>query len=171
MLKFLSRLWRHVYSGPMRARKVFSAATLQNLHTIITEGEAEHRAEVRLIIEAAMPLRKVWRGMPSRQRAIDLFGTYRVWDSEENNGVLLYVNLADRTLELVCDRAAARAITADEWQRICADMLAAYRAGQFEQGTAEGLRAIHRELREFFPAHADAPRSEDAGQPDAPIML
>ena len=171
MLKFLSRWWRHVFSGSMRARKAFNAAALQNLHTIITEGERQHRAEVRLIIEAAMPLRKVWRGLSSRQRAIDLFGSCRVWDSEENNGVLLYLNLADRTLELVCDRAAARAITDDEWQKICADMLAAYRAGKFEQGTADGLRAIHRELSEFFPAQPDTPRLEGEGQPDAPLML
>lgn len=173
MAATIRRLFKHWFTGPREASRAFPLDALERLQQIIAEGEQTHRAEVRLIIEAAMPLRKVWRGMSTRQRAIDLFGSYRVWDTEENNGVLLYLNLADHKLELVTDRAAARAVTNDEWQAICTPMLAAFRQGAYEDGTAEGLRAIHRELHEVFPIGAEA-RGEgkaDGGQCDAPVML
>jgi len=168
----IQRLFKHWFTGPREAARAFPLDALERLQQIITEGEQTHRAEVRLIIEAAMPLRKVWRGMSTRQRAIDLFGSYRVWDTEENNGVLLYLNLAEHQLELVTDRAAARAVTHEDWQKICDPMLAAFRQGAYEEGTAQGLRAIHRELHEVFPAQADQDGgTKDGGQCDAPVML
>lgn len=164
----IRRTARHVFMGPVMERHHFGRDVQDRLHQAITAGEATHAANVRLIIEAAMPLRKIWRGMSTRQRAVDLFGTFRVWDTEDNNGVLLYLNLADRKLELVCDRAAARAITDPEWQVICNAMLTHLRAGAFEQGLAEGLAAIHHELAEAFPKQTDTPdRSDD----DAPVVI
>jgi len=168
MLALFKRLSRHLFIGPVMLRRYFDHAMQERLHQVITAGEATHGANVRLIIEAAMPLRKLWRGMSTRQRAVDLFGTFRVWDTEDNNGVLLYLNLADRKLELVCDRAAVRAITDPEWQAICDAMLAHLRAGAFERGLTEGLAAIHRELAEAFPKQAGTP---DRSADDAPVML
>lgn len=171
MMTRLRRLWRHVFIGPVMVRQAFPDAVLDRLQQVIAEGDVLHRSTVRLIVEAAMPLRKVWRGLSTRQRAVDLFGSFRVWDTEENNGVLLYVNLADRKLELVCDRAAARAVTQVEWQAICATILAAFARGTYEQGVTDGLRVIHRELAEYFPASAAAVAAGSDPSDDRPVVL
>jgi uncharacterized membrane protein len=162
-----SRVFRHAITTQALARRYFPAEARERLQEAITRGEAKHRAEVRLIIEAAMPLRKVWRGMSTRQRALDLFGTFRVWDTEENNGVLLYLNMADRKAELIADRAAAKAITDAEWQAICTTMLTWFKRGAHEQGAGNAINAIHVELTEAFPANGQTENT----QPDAPVML
>ena len=162
-----SRLLKHAFTTQAQARRVFPVPAQERLRQAIAEGEARHRGELRLIIEAAMPLRKVWRGVGTRQRALDLFGTYRVWDTEENNGVLLYLNLAERSAELIADRSAARAITDPEWHAICSPMLDAFRRGEFEQGALAAIQSIHNELTEAFPSNQAAVNT----QPDEPLML
>lgn len=170
-MHFLKRLVRHAFAGKAVLRRTLPPEALLRLQQVIAEGDVLHRARIRLIVETAMPLRKLRRGMSTRQRAIDLFGSWRVWDTEENNGVLLYLCLAERKLELVCDRAAVRAITDDEWQVICNTMLDAFRAGRYEPGLTEGLRAMHRELAEYFPATAEAIAAGVDAADDAPLTL
>lgn len=162
-----SRLLKHASTTERAASRIFPGPVQERLQHAITEGESGHRGEIMLIIEAAMPLRKIWRGVSTRQRALDLFGTYRVWDTEENNGVLLYFNIAERSAELIADRAAARAITDPEWNAICSPMLAAFKRGEFEQGALAAIQSIHDELTEAFPAD----RADVNTQPDAPLML
>jgi len=114
-----------------------------------------------------MPLRKVWRGLSSRRRALDLFGTFRVWDTEDNNGVLLYVNLADRMVEIVADRASARVVGDERWHQICGALRKAFWQGDYERGTLEAIDEIHAELtRHFAIEHV-----HHAVPADAPTML
>ena len=167
MAHFLARLARHAFSTHRTTRRAYSTTILARLQKAITQGEAHHSGEVHLIVEGAMPLRKVWRRLPSRQRALDLFGTFRIWDTEFNNGVLLYINLADRKVELIADRAAARAVPKERWQEICEGLRKTLRDGQYESGTSDALRLIQSELRAAFPAEH---RAENA-VPDAPIVL
>lgn len=163
-----SRAWRHFATTQRESQKLFSPEIMERLQAVIAEGEATHRGEVRLIIESSLPFRKIRRGMTTRQRALDLFGTFRVWDTEENNGVLLYINIADHKLEVIADRAAARGIGDPHWQSVCSLAQQAFKAGDFERGVAEALTAIHRALATVFPADA---RSAENELPDAPVMM
>jgi uncharacterized membrane protein len=149
------------------ARRHFPKQGLHALQDAISSGEVHHRGEVRLIIEAAMPLRKVARGMSARQRALDLFGTFRVWDTEDNNGVLLYLNLADRKVELIADRAAARAIEPAVWHHICKQLREGARRGDFVPATQKAIEAIHEQLTAAFPSNG----THDNALPDEPVML
>ncbi len=163
------RTLRHLVTTRRATQRRFPEALLRRFQAAITAGETTHRGEVRLIVEAAMPLRKVRRGMSTRQRALDLFGTFRVWDTEENNGVLLYVNVCDRRIEIVADRAAARAIGDEHWQSVCARAGAAFREERFEAGVDAALEAISGALAIAFPpAAAVAARHELS---DRPIVI
>ncbi len=164
-----SRAFRHLSAGQRGTHKLFSAEIMQRLQEVIATGEGTHRGEVRLIVESALPLRKVRRGMTTRQRALDLFGTFRVWDTEENNGVLLYINLADRKVEVIADRAAARRIGDPYWQTVCGVAQAAFRQDAFEQGVRDALESIHRALAIAFPADGDGSRRNELS--DAPVSL
>ena len=164
-----SRLSRHLVASQRGTHRMFSEATMQRLQQVIADGEATHRGEVRLIIESSLPLRKVRRGMSTRQRALDLFGTFRVWDTEENNGVLLYINVADRRMEIVADRAASRCIGDAHWQAVCGVAQAEFKNGDFERGLGEAIAAIHGALTVAFPAQAGAPRKNEL--PDTPVVI
>ena len=164
-----SRMARHFMARRHGAHALFSEAAMTRLQDVIAAGEATHRGEVRLIVESALPLRKVRRGMSTRQRALDLFGTLRVWDTEENNGVLLYVNVADRRLEIIADRAASRRIGDPHWQTICGTAQQSFRTGAFEKGAADALEAIHRALATAFPADAGEARRNELS--DVPVVL
>ena len=162
------RLSRHLLATQRGSHRLFSEETLRKLQAVVTSGEATHRGEVRLIVESALPLRKVRRGMSTRQRALDLFGTFRVWDTEENNGVLLYINIADRKLEVIADRAAAQAVDGAHWQAACDLAMRSFGSGDFERGVTEALQAIHASLASAFPAQAPRRVNE---LPDAPVLL
>ena len=151
------RLLRHATSVNRAGKKLFDKATLLRLQTVISEGEATHRGEVRLIVESAMPLRKVWRGMTARQRALDLFGSFRVWDTDEKTGVLLYINLTDRALEVISDRTASKRTGDQYWLFACQLAQEAFKHGDFERGTIAAIDAIHQALRSTFPIEGRPP--------------
>ncbi len=151
------RTMRHLSSPLRRERALFDQATLLRLQEIITAGEANHRAELRLVVESAMPLRKLRRGTSPRQRALDLFGTLRAWDTEENNGVLLYVNLCDHALEIIADRGATRVAGDQRWLYALGLAHDEFRQGRFEAGLTVALEAMGQALAAGFPARrADA---------------
>lgn len=164
-----SRFFRHLLASQRGAPPLFAADTMARLQRSIADGEARHRGEVRLIVESALPLRKVRRGLGTRQRALDLFGTFRVWDTEENNGVLLYLNLADRRIEIIADRAASRLIGDSHWLAVCSTAQNAFREGRFEEGVAASLASIHQALATAFPADGSTPRRNELS--DAPVAL
>jgi len=167
MAHLLERLIRHAFSTHRTTRRAYPAPMLARLHQAITQGEAHHSGEVHLIVEGSMPLRQILHNSSSRQRALDLFGTFRIWDTEFNNGVLLYINLADRKVELIADRAASRSVPQERWQAICSGLREALRRAQYEAGTMEAIRLIQSELHAVFPAEH---RIENALS-DAPTVL
>ena len=163
----VARVGRHLFSTQRAAHRLFGRDALGRLQDVIADGEQRHRGDVRLIVESALPLRKVMRGMSPRHRALDLFGTYRVWDTEHNNGVLLYLNVADRRVEIVADRAASHAIDDATWRAITERATGSFASGAFEAGTAAALVAIHDAMARAFPADGRPPSRE---LDDAPIL-
>jgi uncharacterized membrane protein len=162
------RRWlRHLSGTRARAGRAFPPATLGALTAAITEGERTHRGQVRLIVEKALPWPVLRAGICGRQRALTLFADHGVWDTEDNCGVLVYVNLADHTVDIVADRGIARKVDAAAWQAICDRMTAGFARGDYHAATLEALARVNDLLRHHFPA--DGAGANEL--PDRPLML
>jgi len=163
----LRRFWRHIVMTPWQAARAFPESALVAIGRRVGEHEKRHRGEVRFVVEAELTTAQLWAGLTSRARAIEVFSGLRVWDTEENTGVLVYVLLADHKVEIVADRGVDAKVGSAEWQSICRAMQEAFRAGRFEEGALEGVTAISLKLEEYFPATA----SNANELPDRPLMI
>jgi uncharacterized membrane protein len=162
-----SRALRHWKTSAAHGRRAFPQETLAAIAAAITAGEQTHRSELRLIVEASMPFDAVWAGVTNRQRALALFAEHGVWDTEDNCGVLIYVNLAERKVDIVADRNVNRKIDAATWQSVCRTMTDGFARGQFHDSTIAAVAQVNELLRQHFPT-GGARRNE---LPDNPIML
>jgi uncharacterized membrane protein len=161
------RFWRHAFTDEKHVARAFSGDAMDRIEKAIESGEATHRGQVGVAIEAALPLQRVIRKVSPRERAIEVFGQLRIWDTEENNGVLLYLLLADHDVEIVADRGIHRKVGEQGWEAICQRMEAAFRDGRFVDGVEAGIREISSLLAEHFPGDA-----RDADEiPNKPILL
>lgn len=163
----LRRVLGHLFCDQLALRRAFSADALERIERAIAEGEARHAAEIRMAIEDSLDLRRLWSDQSPRERALEVFGALRVWDTEGNNGVLIYVELADHAVEIVADRAAARAIPEERWQELAAGLAAAYRRGEYLQGTLESLARLQPLLEAAFPPGGRNPDE----LPNRPVVL
>lgn len=161
------RLFTHLAMPRGRVAKAFSPATLAAIGAAVTRAEANHCGELRFVVEGGMPLNALWRGQTPRQRAVDVFSQLRVWDTEHNNGILIYVQFADRRVEVLADRGIAARVPQAGWDGICRDMEAAFKAGDFRQGVVTAVSAAGDLLAAHFPASA----GEGNELPDAPVLL
>jgi uncharacterized membrane protein len=147
------RLWRllkHRLWDETDVRRVLPAVALDRLQTQVAESEKHHSGEIRLCVEAGLPLSYLWRDAPPRERALAMFGKLRVWDTEHNNGVLIYLLLAEHAIELVADRGLSRTVPSAQWQAIVEGLGDSLRAGRFEEGLAAAISEVDRLLRAQF---------------------
>ena len=163
----LSRQWRHWTTTAAKGRTMFSDESLAAIGAAITAGEQRHRGEVRLIVENSMPSEAIWADMSNRQRAIALFAEYGVWDTEDNCGVLIYVNLAEHKVDIVADRAIGRKIDAATWQQVCGSMTQGFKRGEFKASTLAAIEQVNAMLEQHFPS--TGARANEL--PDHPIVL
>ena len=163
----IKRSLRHLLSTRTEAARVFPPATLEAIAEAITAGEQTHRGEVRLVVEKSLPLSAVWEGVGNRQRALALFADYGIWDTEDNCGVLIYVNLADHKVDIVADRGINRRIDPATWQAICNTMTAGFAQGRFHEATLDAIGQVNALLRQHFPSNGARPNE----LPDKPLML
>ena len=140
---------------------------MRAIEEAIRASEATHHGQIRFAVEAALDVLPLLRNQSARGRAIDVFSLLRVWDTEHNNGVLIYLLLADRDVEIVADRGISSRVGQDEWERICREMEHAFREGRFEEGVLEGIRAVSAHLARYYPGQ-DKRRNE---LPDSPVVL
>jgi uncharacterized membrane protein len=164
----LARLWRHANAGELSVRRRFPAPTLDAIERAIQACEGRHGGEIRFAVEESLSLLDVWRGVTPRQRAIEKFAELGVWDTAHNDGVLIYVLLADRDVEIVADRAAGGgAATQAQWEHCCRVMEQHFREGRFREGALAGIESVAAVL-----AH-QPPGPRDAGNelPDRPAVL
>ncbi len=163
-----SRGLRHGSTGSWHLKRHFPTGTLARIEAAIAACENSHPGEIRFAVEAALPMTAVWRGLTPRERAVDVFARHRVWDTEHNNGVLIYVLIADRDVEIVADRGVGDArVPPDEWTACCRLMEMHFGAGRFEQGALEGISAVAQVLANYPPARADAGNE----LPNQPLLL
>jgi uncharacterized membrane protein len=151
----IKRWFRHVLLPPWLARKTFTPALLSRVEAAVRESERRHRGELCVAVESGLEPESLWRGQTPRERAREVFSLLRVWDTAENSGVLLYINWADRDIEIVADRGISGRVAAGEWEAICQCIERSFRAGRFEAGLLEGIDDITRVLALHFPAVSD----------------
>ena len=167
----IGRLMRHAAATHWRTRLKFSERTLDTVEAAIGEAERTHAGEIRFTIETALPLLNVVSGLTPRARALQVFAQLRVWDTEHNNGVLIYVLIADRSVEIVADRGVAGRVPPAEWEAVCRMMEEHFRAGRFEAGAVAGVIAVGALLARHFPAAAARSSSVGNQLPDRPTLL
>jgi uncharacterized membrane protein len=147
--------------------RAFPGDTLIAIDKAIKASEATHRGELRFVVEGALHIEPLLRGQSARERAIDVFSQLRIWDTDRNNGVLIYLLLADRDVEIVADRGIDAKVAPGEWERICRKMEAAFRQGDYEAGVVGGIQEVTRHMAEHFP-----PTGDDRNElPDNPVVL
>jgi uncharacterized membrane protein len=151
------RLARHLFMPPWAWRRAFPQATLDAIEAAIRASEATHGGEIRFAVENSLPGNLVRRGMSGRERAIEMFSNLRVWDTEDNSGVLIYLLLADHDIEIIADRGIAARVDPAAWDAVAQTMEAAFRQGEFERGALEGIRQISALLAAHFPPSGHNP--------------
>lgn len=163
----LKRIGRHLLGNHSRVRQAFPPKTLAAIEQAIKASEATHAGQIRFVVEGALDGAPLFRDQSARDRAIDVFSQLRIWDTEHNNGVLIYLLLADRDVEIVVDRGIDAKVGAAGWEAICQMMEAAFREGRFEQGVIAGIDAVTQHLALHFPNDGAAPNE----LPDTPVVL
>ncbi len=161
------RFLRHLLSDRWSLRRAFPPAVLRAIRDRIGEQEKRHSGQLRFAVEAALPPVQLWRNQDARSRALELFGQLGVWDTEHNSGVLIYLLLADRRVEIVADRGIHGKVGSAAWETICGEMQRAFAAGRFEPGASSGIAAISDLLAVHFP-----PRAGNRNElPNEPVVL
>jgi uncharacterized membrane protein len=148
----LKRFWRHVVMNPIRVARCFPASALDAIQREVAAQEKRHRGEICFVVEAELTTGQLWRDLDSRARAREVFALQGVWNTEENNGVLVYVLLADRRVEIVADRGIDSKVSAGEWQSICRAMEKLFSEDRYEEGAIAGVRLASELLERHFPA-------------------
>ena len=146
----LTRILKHRWHDETDAARALDSAALTRLEQRVAQAEQRHSGEIRLCVEAGLPLSYLWRGASARQRAVTLFGKLRVWDTEHNNGVLIYLLLAERAIEIVADRGLTRHVPQAQWDGLVQGMRSAFAAGRFEDGLAQAVDAVDKLLSQHF---------------------
>ncbi|MHB1144860.1 MAG: TPM domain-containing protein [Thiobacillus sp.] len=152
------RRWaRHLFMPPWAWRRAFPQSTLDAIEAAVRESETRHSGEIRFAIENGLAPSLAWRGMSGRERAVEMFSNLRVWDTEHNSGVLIYLLLADRDIEIVADRGIAAQVAPAAWEQVAQTMEAAFRQGEFERGALAGIEQISALLEAHFPPSGHNP--------------
>lgn len=165
-MKF-GRVLRHLLSPPWVVRRAFPRHAMRAIEAAVRRSEASHQGEIRFAVEAALDAGPLLRGQTARERAVEAFSALRVWDTEGNNGVLIYLLLADHDVEIVADRGIHARVGQGEWERICREMEQAFRGGRFEQGAIVGIEAAGALLARHFPSQGGGPDE----LPDIPHVM
>ncbi|MEO8858488.1 MAG: TPM domain-containing protein [Burkholderiaceae bacterium] len=172
----LQTFFKHRWLDESDTRRAIAPDALERLRQRVAASELRHGGEIRMFVEASLPISYLWRHLRhkspmaelARERALSIFGKLRVWDTENNNGVLIYLLLAERRIELVADRALDRVVDAPQWQAMVQRMGAAFSSGRFEDGLAQALEEVTEPLVRHFPLH---PGSSDSNElPDTPEL-
>lgn len=168
MLSRLKRIFRHRWLDESDTRRAIPDDLLERLAGRIAASEQRHSGEVRIYVEAGLPLSYLWHDATPRERAIAMFGKLRIWDTEQNNGVLIYLLLAEHAIEIVADRGLARHVPQQDWKAIVDRMGSAFHAGHFEDGLTQALEEVSALLVQHFPLAEDA--RNDNELPDHPVL-
>jgi len=163
----MKRILRHLFLPQWSIGLAFPKRVLLAIERAVAESEQRHDAELRFAVEAGLTFPALWHGQTARQRAVEVFSQLRVWDTGHNSGVLIYVQLVDRKVEILADRGINALVPQAEWDAICRRIEQRYRKGEFEQGTLAAIEEITVRLARHFP-----PRETNPNElPNRPVVL
>lgn len=163
------RLLRHRWTDESDLRRALPGPAVEHLQARVRSSEAHHSGEICVCVEAGLPLSYLWKGLRARDRAVTLFGKLRVWDTEANNGVLIYLLLADHAIEIVSDRGLNARVSAADWAQVIESLRGDLRAGRFESGLIAAVDAVDQLLRRHYPLASGEHNPNEL--PDAVILL
>ena len=163
----VQRIVKHLLMTDGQVRRIFPRSTLNAIENAIKASESAHAGEIRFVVEGGLDGLPLFKGQSARERAIELFSQLRVWDTQENSGLLIYLLLADRAVEIVADRGIHAKVGSQEWSRVCHQMEVAFRQSNYEGGVLDGVQAVTRHLVQHFPA--DDHNGNEL--PDKPVVL
>ena len=166
--KTFFRVLRHRSLDTTDTRRAIPADMVQRLMERVAASEQRHTGEIRIYVESSLPSSYLWRGADTRERAVMMFSKLRVWDTAQNNGVLIYLMLAEHAIELVADRGIDAHVPAQHWQMVVTRMADAFRSNRYEDGLTQALEEVSAVLVEHFPARDTAENPNEL--PDAPVL-
>ena len=172
MISRIKRIFKHRWLDASAAQRAIPPAMLQRLQQQVAASEQHHSGEIRIYVEAGLPMSYLWRkastGQISRQRALAMFSKLRVWDTERNNGVLIYLLLIERVIEVVADRGLNDKVAPQVWQKMVSSMQQAFKQGDFEPGLTQALDQVSTLLVQHFPLAAGETNPNEL--PDRPLL-
>jgi len=163
----IKRILKHLVMTQWQVDRAFSRQNLIAIEQAIKASEIAHAGEIRFVVEGALDGVPLFKGQSARERAIDVFSQLRIWDTEHNNGVLIYLLLADRDVEIVADRGIHSKVGSREWESICQAMETAFKQARFEGGVVTGIQTVTQHLMKHFPASGTGQNE----LPDKPMVL
>src|SRR5580704_11771200 len=163
----IKRIGKHLLAHHWQARRIFPPAVLAVIEQAIKAGEATHSGQIRFVVEGALDGAPLLRNQSARERALDIFSQLRIWDTAHNNGVLIYLLLADHNVEIIADRGIDAKVGAAGWEKICTAMQADFKAGNFTGGVVKGIAAVSQQLAAHFPKHGAGPNELS----DKPVVI
>lgn len=163
----ITRITRHLLLTHWQVNRAFPRETLNAIEQAIKTSETAHVGQLRFAVEGALHSTPLLKGQSARERAIDVFSQLRVWDTEHNNGLLIYLLLADRAVEIVADRGIHSKVGSREWEKICRTMETAFKRANYEDGVVSGIQAVTQHLKKHYPASGTG-RNE---LPNKPVVL
>jgi len=167
VMNLFKRVCRHLFISPLALKKRFPKSVMRRIEQAIADSEQTHLGEIRFAVELNLPLLDILGRKSGQQRAVEVFSQLRVWDTEQNNGVLIYLLLADHDFEILADRGIHQQIGTHGWTRISHEMEVLFRQGKFEAGVLYGIAQISNLLAQQYPPGTH----NDNELPDAPVIL
>ena len=164
----IKRIMKHLLMNRWQVKRAFSSQALLAIEGAIKKSEMTQMGEICFVVEGALDNGPLFKGQSARARAIDVFSQLRIWDTEHNNGALIYLLLADRDVEIIVDRGIHTKVAAKEWENICHTMELAFKEADYESGALSGIRAVTAQLEKHFPLITHRNKNE---LPDKPIVL
>jgi uncharacterized membrane protein len=162
---------RHLLASHSSTRRKFPDATLDAIEQAIKRAEAAHAGEIRFAIDTALSPLHILNDVDPHARALEVFAQLRVWDTAANNGVLIYVQLSDRRVEIIADRGFSDRVSPAEWEAVCRLMQEHYRAGRFQAGSVAGVEAVGNLIARHFAPNSSWPEQSHNRLPDRPTLL
>ena len=164
----IKRILKHLSVGYSAMRRTFPHLALDNIERTIAETEQTHAGQIRFAVESSLDIKSLLAGTTAHERAIEVFSRLRVWDTEHNNGVLIYLLLADRKVEIVADRGIHVKLGPAVWEAVCRDMETSFRQGRFEHGVIAGIKSVGAHLAQHYPQIGSNKINE---LPDRPVLI
>lgn len=161
----IKRIMRHLLLTHWQVNRAFPRQTLLAIEQALDASKSTHGGDIRFAAEGALHSAPLFKGQSASQRALEIFSQLRVWDTEHNNGMLIYLLMADGAVEIVADRGIYSKVDPREWDAICRAMQAAFKQANFEGGVVSGIRAVTQHLAEHFPSCASGQNES----PDTPV--